>query len=140
LGDVRQASYQAKDQLTPSDARAAAKDMLDDLKKAPEQASSSSIPVWTWEEMVAAHLKVLSRKRSVSQKVKLPGRETQIDVRTTFGIDNKTKVLDPKKRPSLAVLQDMWITDLNARLLGTVMRAVKHRRPREKFCLTRKAC
>jgi len=133
LGDVRQASYKAKDQLTPSDARAAAKSLLTDLKDAPEEPASASVPVWTWAQMVAARLKELSRKRSVGQRVKLPGRETQIDVRTTFGIDNKTKLFNADKRPSLAILQDIRITELNAHILGTAMRAIQKRRPREKF-------
>jgi hypothetical protein len=134
LGDVRRASYKAKDQLTPSDARVAAKDMLEELKKELKgSASAVSLPVWTWSQMVNAHLKVLSRKRPVNRKVKLPSRETQIDVRTTFGINNKTKVFDPDKRPSLAVLQNMRIAELNAHILGTVMLGIAKRRPREKF-------
>lgn len=132
IGDVRKANYKAADQLTPSDARAAAKRMAD-LKNPPEETAPAGAPVWTWAQMVAAYLKELGRKRSVGQKVKLPSRETQNDVRTSFGINNKTKVFNPDKRPSLAILQQMPITELNAHLLGAVVRAIGKRRPREKF-------
>jgi hypothetical protein len=46
--------------------------------------------------------------------VKLPSRETQGDVRAAFGVDNKTRIFDASKRPSLAVLQDMRITKIDA--------------------------
>jgi hypothetical protein len=66
----------------------------------------------TWANLVDVHLNNLAGKRSSGGDIKLPSRGTQGDVRTAFGIDNKTKLFDPKKRPCLAVLQDMKITDL----------------------------
>jgi hypothetical protein len=89
--------------------------------------------VMTWAELVNAHLKNLGGKRSVGGDVKLPSRETQGDVRTAFGIDNKTRLFDRSKRPSLAVLQDLKITELDAHNLGAAHRGIAHRRPREKF-------
>jgi hypothetical protein len=44
IGDVRKASYKAVDQLTPSDARAAAKRMLADLNKPPEDSAPAGAP------------------------------------------------------------------------------------------------
>jgi hypothetical protein len=132
LGDVLKASYKVTDQLTPSEARNEARELLDELRKN-KALAHTSVPVWTWSQMVAAYLKELSRKRPVNRNIKLPSRDTQNDVRTTFGIDRKTKMFVAAKRPSQAILQNMPITMLNAHLLGTVMRAIEHRRPREKF-------
>jgi hypothetical protein len=121
------------DHLNLRDARRAGKEAFADLVKAGSKKKPKTSKVMTWANLVDVHLNNLAGKRSSGGDIKLPSRGTQGDVRTAFGIDNKTKLFDPKKRPSLAVLQDMKITDLDAHTLGTAHRAIKHRRPREKF-------
>jgi len=121
------------DHLNLREARQKGKEAFAELASAGSKKKPRSSNVMTWSELVNAHLKNLAGKRSVGGDVKLPYRETQGDVRAAFGVDNKTRIFDASKRPSLAVLQDMRITELDAHNLGAAHRAIAHRRPREKF-------
>lgn len=137
LGDVRKGSYKAADQLTPSDARREAAKQLTDLRlsQKPKPAEKPQKVVWTWSQLVDARLESLAGERVVRS------RQTQEDVRQAFGINSRTKVFDASKRPSLSTMQGMSLStmqgmslnDLDAEVLGDAMRAIEHRRPREKF-------
>jgi hypothetical protein len=133
LGDVAK-SYKSKDALPPRAAREAAARLLMELHTAPkEKAGAAPTPVWTWAECVAARLQLLSGNRIVARRIKIPSAETLSDVRSSFGIDRKTGAFIAEKRPSLTTLQDIPLTDLNAHILGSAVRAINGVRPREKF-------
>lgn len=133
LGDVAK-SHKSKDALPPRAAREAAARLLTELRKAPkEQAEAAPAPVWTWAECVAARLQLLSGNRVVARRIKIPSAETLSDVRSSFGIDRRTGAFVAEKRPSLAILQDIPLTGLNAHVLGSGIRAINGVRPREKF-------
>jgi hypothetical protein len=121
------------DHLNLREARQKGREAFAEMATAGKKHKPRGPEPWTWRQTVAARLEVLKGRRKVGHKIKLPSAETQTDVRSSFGIDRTSGQFDPEKRPSLAALQDMALTDITAHEFGAALRGIAGIRPREKF-------
>lgn len=128
------------DHVNPRAAREAAARILVEISARPPRSPESDTvsgpaaqPIcWTWAEMVTARMANLSGPRMVGERIKAPSKDTQDDVRRSFGV-GRDGAFDPDKRPSLAPLQTLRLDAIDAAKLGAAVRGIEHRRARAKF-------